>query len=136
MTVVSKDNKCDNFSHKNCYEKRMHYVIGLHLKLAIDRFKCDNTCCFTTSRRFNRIRQVAAIKIIKTMRAHWRHVANTIELVHPSAHWSPQSKRQIDMFSRFCTAYTAESAYTLQWAPLSTRIMSLPMEDLDLPCNT
>jgi len=26
----------------------MHYVIGLHLKLAIDRFKCDNTCCFTT----------------------------------------------------------------------------------------
>ena len=31
---------------------------------------------------------------------------------------------------------TAESAYTSQWAPLSTRILPLPMEDLDLPCNT
>jgi len=30
---------------------------------------------------------------------------------------------------------TAESGYTLQWAPLSTRI-ALPMEDLDLPSNT
>jgi len=36
-------------------------------------------------------------------RAHWHHLANTIELVHPSTHSSPQSKRQIDRFSRFCT---------------------------------
>ena len=34
-------------------------------------------------------------------RAHWRHLANTIELVLPSAHSSPQPKRQIDRFSRF-----------------------------------
>jgi len=58
-----------------------------------------------------------------------------IELVHPSAHSSPQRKRQMDRFSRFCTAYRTESAYTLQWAPLSTKI-ALPMGDPDLPCNT
>ena len=28
-----------------------------------------------------------------------------IELVYPSAHLSPQSKRQMDRFSHFCTAY-------------------------------
>jgi len=27
------------------------------------------------------------------MRAHWRHLANTIELVLPWAHLSPQPKR-------------------------------------------
>jgi len=38
------------------------------------------------------------------MRAHWRHLANTIEPVLPSAHPSPQSKRQIDRFGCSCTA--------------------------------
>jgi len=53
---------------------------------------------------FNRIRQVAAM--CPLVRAHWRHLANTIELMHPSAHLSPQPKRQIDRFSsRFCTAH-------------------------------
>ena len=51
-----------------------------------------------------------------SIRAHWRHLANTIELVHPSAHSSPQSKRQMDRFSRFCTAYGRKCLY-LQWAP-------------------
>jgi len=32
--------------------------------------------------RFNRIRQVAPM--CRSMRAHWRHLANTIELVLPS----------------------------------------------------
>ena len=44
-------------------------------------------------------------------RAHWRHLANTIELVLPSAHPSPQSKRQIDRFSRFCTAQGRKSLH-------------------------
>jgi len=35
------------------------------------------------------------------MTAHWRHLANMIEPVHPSAHSSPQPKRQMDRFSRF-----------------------------------
>ena len=38
------------------------------------------------------------------MRAHWHYLANTIELVLPSAHTSPQPKQQIDLFSHFCTA--------------------------------
>jgi len=44
-------------------------------------------------------------------RAHWRHLVNTIELVLPSAHSSPQPKRQIDRFSRFCTAHSRKSVY-------------------------
>ena len=40
-------------------------------------------------------------------------MANTIELVLPSAHPSPQPKRQIDRFSRFCTAYSREWTGTL-----------------------
>ena len=39
------------------------------------------------------------------MRAHWRHLANVIELVLPSAHPNLQPKRQIDRFSHFCTAH-------------------------------
>jgi len=34
-------------------------------------------------------------------RGHWRNLANTIELVLPSAHPSPQPKRQINQFSHF-----------------------------------
>ena len=55
------------------------------------------------------------------MRAHWLHLANTIELVHPSAHSSPQPKSKWIGSAAFAQL-TAESAYTLQWAPLSTRI--------------
>jgi len=40
-----------------------------------------------------------------SIRAHWRHLENTIELVHPSALSSPQPIRQMDQFSCFCTAY-------------------------------
>jgi len=39
------------------------------------------------------------------MRVHWRHLANTIELVPPSANPSTQPIRQIDRFSHFCTAH-------------------------------
>jgi len=41
--------------------------------------------------------------------AHWRHLANTIERVLPSAHPNPQPKRQIDRFSHFCTAHGRKS---------------------------
>ena len=40
------------------------------------------------------------------MRAHWRHLANTTELVLPSVHPSPQTKRQIDWSSCLCTAHS------------------------------
>ena len=60
-------------------------------------------------RRFNRIRQVAAM--CPPMRSHLRHMANTIELVHFSAHSSPQPKRQMDRFNRFCTDDRKVSLY-------------------------
>jgi len=54
------------------------------------------------------------------MRAHWRHVAN--ELVLPSAHPSPQPKRQ-SISSAVFAQLKAESPYTLQWhAPLPLKI--------------
>jgi len=45
------------------------------------------------------------------MRAHWHHLANTIELVIPSTHPSPQPKRQIHRFSHFCTTHSRKSLY-------------------------
>jgi len=55
------------------------------------------------------------------MWAHWRHLANTIKLVLPSAYPSPQPKRQIDQ-SAVYAQFTAESSYALQWAALSPKI--------------
>jgi len=43
------------------------------------------------------------------LRAHWRHLANTIELLLPLAQLSSQSKQQIDLFSCSCTAYGRKS---------------------------
>jgi len=48
------------------------------------------------------------------MWAHWRHLANMIELVLPSAHPSPKLKRWIDRFSRFCTAHGRVSNGTVK----------------------
>jgi len=62
-------------------------------------------------------------------RVHWRHLANTIELVLLSSHPSPQSKRQIDRFSHFCTTH-CRKPYTLQWATLSPKLPLL-VGDLD-----
>jgi len=44
-------------------------------------------------------------------RVHQCHLANTTELAHPLAHWSPQSKWQMDRFSHFCTAYGRKRIY-------------------------
>jgi len=49
--------------------------------------------------------------------AHWRQLANTIELVLPSAHPSPQPKWQIDRLSHFCTAHGRKSLYFRVDAP-------------------
>ena len=65
---------------------------------------------------FDVIRQVTAT--CPSTRAHWRHLANTIELVYPSAHSSPQSKRQMDRFSRFCIAYGRKCLYFTMGAPI------------------
>jgi len=52
------------------------------------------------------------------MIAHWRHLANITELVHPSTHSSPQPKWQMDRFSRFCTAYGRKCLYFTMGAPI------------------
>jgi len=64
------------------------------------------------------------------IRGHWHHPANTIELVLPSAHLSPQPKRQIDQFSCFCTAHSRKSLYFTMGAPFPPKL-PLPMKDLD-----
>jgi len=51
------------------------------------------------------------------MSARWRHMANTIDLVLPWAHPSPQPKRSIDRFSHFCTAHGRKSLYFTMGAP-------------------
>jgi len=41
------------------------------------------------------------------MRAHWRRLANTIQLVLTSAKPSPQTKRQTNLSSHFCTVHSS-----------------------------
>ena len=48
---------------------------------------------------------------------HSGHLANRIELVLPSAHPSPQPKRQVDQFSRSYTAHGRKSLYLTMDAP-------------------
>jgi len=55
------------------------------------------------------------------MRAHLRHLENTMQIVLPSAHLSPRPKRQIDRFSRFCTFRGRKSLY-YKWASLSPKL--------------
>jgi len=51
-------------------------------------------------------------------RVRWRHLANTIALVLPSAHPGPQLKRQINQFGCFCTAHGKSSLYFTMGDPL------------------
>jgi len=64
--------------------------------------------------RFNRIHNMPSHERAycshAPMRAYWRHLAKTIELVLPAA-YPPQPKRQIDRFSRFCTVHGRKSLY-------------------------
>jgi len=62
-------------------------------------------------------------------RIYWRHLANTIQLLLPSAHPSPQTKQQIDRFSRFCTAHGKKSLDYNRW-PFPQKL-PLPTGDLD-----
>jgi len=50
---------------------------------------------------------------------YWRHLANTTEHVLPSAHPSRRPKRQINWFSRFCTAHSTKSIYFKISTPFS-----------------
>jgi len=59
--------------------------------------------------------------------AQWRHHANMIELVLPSAHPGLPPKRQINQFSRFCTAH---GRYYTTGTPF-LKNCPFPWEDLD-----
>jgi len=69
------------------------------------------------------------------MRARWRHLANTIELVHPSADWSPQPKRQMDRFQPFLHSLWHKVPILYNGRPYPPEV-PFSMGDLDLPCNT
>jgi len=75
-----------------------------------------------------------AVDSSMVLRAHWRRLANTIELVLPSAHPSPQPKRQIDRFSHSCTAHGRKSLY-FQWA-LFPKKFPIPMGGSGPSSNT
>jgi len=53
------------------------------------------------------------IAMCPPMGAHWRHLANTIELVLPLAHQSLQPKQQIVRLNHFCTDHGRVSLGTL-----------------------
>jgi len=61
---------------------------------------------------------------VPTGTAHWRHLVNTIELVLPSAHPTPQPNG-ISIGSAVSAQLMAESPYTLQWVTLSLKIAPL-----------
>jgi len=82
--------------------------------------------------RLNGIRQAAPMYTF--LRAHWRHLANMIELVLHSAHPSPQPKLQIDRFSHFCTAHE-RSLYFTRGCPFPLQNCSFPLR-IWTPCNT
>ena len=68
------------------------------------------------------------------MWVHWHNLVNTIEHMLPSAHPSPQFKRQMDRSSHSHTAHGRMSQY-LQWALLSLKL-PLPMGQSEPPSNT
>ena len=58
-----------------------------------------------------------------SVRVRWRHLANTIELVQPSVYSESTTDTANGSVQSFLHSLCmAESAYTLQWAPVSTRI--------------
>ena len=63
-------------------------------------------------------------------RAPWHHPANTIELVLPLAHPSPQPKQQADQLNCFCTAHGRQFLYFTTGAPFSQNC-PFPRQDLD-----
>jgi len=84
--------------------------------------------------RFNRIRQTAST--CPPMMAHWRHLANTIEVVLPLAHLSLLPERQIDRLSHFCTVYVRVSSGMLGMPFPSSLGSPLPMGGSVPPSNT
>jgi len=73
---------------------------------------------------FNVIRQVTAT--CPPMRAHWRHLANTIELAHPLPTWV-HNRNAKSISSAVFAQMTAECHYTLQWSACFPLKIAPPM---------
>ena len=89
-----------------CSHSRLGSVSPKKESLGIIEAVLQAGCCFC--HQIQQHQNTEGKKQPNTMQsliAHWRHLANTIELVLPLDHPSPQPKRQIDRFRRFCTAY-------------------------------
>jgi len=70
------------------------------------------------------------------IRAHWRHLANTIEHVHPSTHLSPQSSDTVNGSVRpFLHSLRQKVPILYNGRPYPPEL-TLPIGDLDLSCNT
>ena len=118
----------------------LHYLLNFrvfYINLIIiisGQSNLTKDCIAAADGRFSRIRQVATMCF--RMWTSWHHLANTIEFVLPSAHPSPQSKRQIDRFSSAVLAQlTAESPYTYNGLFFPPKL-SLPMKASGIPSNT
>jgi len=87
------------------------WIFFLSANLTSGQSNLTDDCIAATDKRFNRICHVAPM--CPPIWAHWCHLANTVELVLPSALSSPQLKRQIDRFSHSCTAQGRVPSATL-----------------------
>jgi len=98
-------------------------------------------CIAATDARFSGIRQVAPM--CPDMWAHWRHLVNTIEIVHIGVTWRlrlnswyfrPTQVHNLNGKSialAISAQLTAECPYTLQWVTLFPKIASSHRGDLD-----
>jgi len=67
--------------------------------------------------------------------AHWRNLANTVELVLPSAHASPQPQTTNRSGLAVSAQLTAESPYTLQWDVCLWSPYVIGQTIIFLPCD-
>jgi len=105
------------------------------LSVPLSKWACSKIT-YVWSKQFD-IRRIAAVirQVTATCpptRAHWRHLANMIELVHPSSHSSTQPKHQIDRFSRVCTDDCGVSLYFTMVCLFTTQNCTFPCWPLDV----
>jgi len=101
-------------------------VINIHFTLATPHAKCNNIGDNKWSKEFDIKPHRCSRRTVQSyspgcanVPSHGvcTHLANMIELVFPSAHQSPQPKRQIDRFTHFCTAHGRKSLYFIMGRP-------------------
>jgi len=108
------------------------YVILLHVKRTLYKTSGQSNLTFKPHHRRRQTVQSylpGGDNVPSHESTHWRHLANTLELMLTSAYLSSQHKRRIDRFSCFCTPHGRKSLYC-KLAPLFPKI-ALSHGDLD-----